>query len=41
MAKNSTAMAIAIIAGVLLLISGVNGIAAWSEIKNFITENHG
>lgn len=39
MAKNSTAMGVAIIAGLLLLISGVNGIAAWSEIKNFVIEN--
>ena len=39
MAKNSTAMGIAIIAGILLLISGVNGIAAWSEIENFVTNN--
>ena len=39
MAKNSTAMGIAIIAGVLLLISGVNGMAAWSEIENFVTNN--
>jgi len=39
MAKNSTAMGIAIIAGVLLLVSGVNGIAAWSEIENFVINN--
>ena len=39
MAKNSTAMGIAIIAGILLLISGVNGIAAWSEIEKFVTNN--
>ena len=30
MAKNRTAMGIAIIAGILLLISGVNGITAWT-----------
>ena len=39
MAKNSTAMKIAIIAGILLLISGINGIAAWETIKDFVTSN--
>lgn len=39
MAKNSTAMKIAIIAGILLLISGINGIAAWETIKEFVTSN--
>jgi hypothetical protein len=36
MGKNSTAMKIAIFAGILLLISGINGIAAWETIKNFV-----
>ena len=39
MAKNSTAMAIAIIAGILLLIAGVSGLATWEEIKSFVTTN--
>jgi hypothetical protein len=39
MAKNSKAMGVAIVAGILLLIAGVNGIAAWSEIERFVTEN--
>jgi hypothetical protein len=36
MGKNSTAMKIAIFAGILLLISGINGIATWETIKNFV-----
>lgn len=40
MAKNSKAMWIAIIAGILLLISGINGIAAWETIKSFVTNNN-
>jgi hypothetical protein len=32
-------MIIAIIAGILLLISGVSGLAAWETIKNFVTTN--
>ena len=39
MAKNSTAMAIAIVAGILLLITGVSGLATWEEIKSFVTDN--
>jgi len=39
MSKNSKAMAVAIAAGLLLLISGVNGIAAWQDIQTFVTEN--
>ena len=39
MGKNSKAMAIAIVAGILLLISGVSGLATWEEIRNFVTEN--
>jgi hypothetical protein len=37
MAKNSKAMGIAIVAGILLLIAGINGIAAWETIKGFVT----
>jgi len=32
-------MAIAIIAGILLLISGVSGLATWETIKDFVTTN--
>ena len=39
MGKNSKAMAMAIVAGILLLISGVSGLATWEEIGNFVTEN--
>ncbi len=35
--KNSKAMAIAIVAGILLLISGVSGLATWETIKDFVT----
>jgi hypothetical protein len=35
--KNSTAMGVAIIAGILLLIAGVNGIVTWDAIKAFVT----
>ncbi len=35
--KNSKAMAIAIVAGTLLLISGVSGLATWETIKDFVT----
>jgi len=37
--KNSKAMFIAIIAGILLLISGISGLATWEAIKNFVTNN--
>ena len=37
--KNSQAMVIAIIAGILLLIAGVSGFAAWEAIKDFVTTN--
>ena len=37
--KNSKAMAIAIIAGILLLISGISGLATWETIKDFVTTN--
>jgi hypothetical protein len=35
--RNKTAMIIAIVAGTLLLVSGINGIAAWEAIKTFVT----
>ena len=35
--KNSKAMAIAIVAGILLLIAGVSGLATWETIKDFVT----
>ena len=37
--KNKNAMIIAIFAGVLLLISGVSGLATWEAIRNFVTTN--
>jgi len=37
--SNKKAMIIAIIAGILLLISGVSGLATWEAIKNFVTTN--
>jgi len=37
--KNSKAMVIAIIAGILLLVAGLSGMAAWSAIKDFVIEN--
>ena len=36
---NSKAMGIAIVSGILLFISGISGLAAWEEIKEFVTEN--
>lgn len=35
--RNRKPMALAIIAGVLLLIAGVNGVATWETIKSFVT----
>lgn len=37
--RNTTSMVIAIIAGVLLLISGLSGAAAWETIKTFVSNN--
>ncbi|KYK20501.1 hypothetical protein AYK24_10100 [Thermoplasmatales archaeon SG8-52-4] len=37
--KNRSTMIIAILAGILLLISGISGLATWETIKNFVTEN--
>ena len=34
---NSKAMAVAILAGILLLIAGVSGVATWKTIKDFVT----
>ena len=39
MGKNTKAMAVAILAGILLLIAGVNGLAAWENIKTFVVDN--
>jgi hypothetical protein len=35
--RNSSAMIIAIVAGILLLIAGVSGLATWETIKDFVT----
>jgi len=35
--KNRKAVGIAIVAGILLLIAGVNGVATWEIVKNFVT----
>jgi hypothetical protein len=35
--NNSKSVAIAIVAGILLLIAGVSGVAAWETIKDFVT----
>jgi len=37
--KKKQAIIIAIFAGILLLISGVSGLATWEAIKNFVTTN--
>ena len=37
MPKNNAAVATAIIAGILLLIAGVSGIATWVTVKGFVT----
>ena len=37
--KNRMAMGIAIVAGILLLIAGVSGLATWEAIKDFVTNN--
>ena len=39
MSKHKKAMFLAIIAGILFFISGINGIAAWETIKDFVTTN--
>jgi hypothetical protein len=35
--QNRKAMGIAIVAGILLLIAGVSGVATWETIKSFVT----
>jgi len=35
--KNTQAMGIAIIAGFLLIIAGISGLATWETIKDFVT----
>jgi len=37
--RNSKAIIVAVFAGILLLISGVSGLATWEAIKNFVTDN--
>lgn len=37
--KNNKVAGIAIVAGILLLIAGVSGLATWETIKEFVTEN--
>jgi len=38
-ARNRKAMFIAIIAGILLFIAGINGAAAWETIKEFVNDH--
>lgn len=35
--RNSQSMGVAIVAGILLLIAGVSGLATWETIKEFVT----
>jgi hypothetical protein len=35
--RNSQAMGVAIVAGILLLIAGVSGLATWEAIQSFVT----
>ena len=35
--RNTQAMGIAVIAGILLIISGISGLATWETIKDFVT----
>ena len=35
--KNRQAMSIAFVAGILLLIAGISGLATWETIKDFVT----
>ena len=37
--KNRQAMSIALVAGIFLLIAGINGVTTWETIKNFVTEH--
>ena len=35
--RNNQAMGIAIVAGILLIIGGISGLATWETIKDFVT----
>ena len=35
--RNSQAMAVAFVAGILLIIGGISGLATWETIKDFVT----
>jgi hypothetical protein len=37
--RNRNAMILAIVAGILLFIAGVNGVATWETIKGFVNEH--
>ena len=37
--RNTQAMAIAFVAGILLIIGGISGLATWETIKGFVTEH--
>jgi len=37
--KNTTSMVLAIVAGVLFLLAGITGAAAWEAIRHFVTAN--
>lgn len=37
--RNSQAMGIAFVAGILLIIGGISGLATWETIKDFVTAN--
>jgi len=37
--NNKAAMIVAILAGILLLISGISGLATWETIKDFVINN--
>ena len=37
--KNSKAMGIATVAGILLLIAGISGLTTWETIKDFVTKH--
>jgi hypothetical protein len=37
--RNSKTIIVAVFAGILLLISGISGLATWETIKNFVTAN--
>jgi hypothetical protein len=36
-AKNWAAMALAFVAGILLIMTGISGLASWEMIRNFVT----